>query len=746
MIHVDRPDPPDVLLKRAPKAAAQTETFFEGRSAVTKQQVKYVAFEFDASVWLETGPALQEAFHGKCAYCESLLVTLEAVNVGHFRPRRDAMGLDGTTSTNHYYWLAYEWENLYATCAECDRNKRTMFPVVGSRASTGARGSDLERHETRLLLDPCLDLPEEHLLFGDEGHVASVTPVAPGRSFAEQDRGTITIDVFGLNRPDMIERRARAAEETKAALDLVSKATRGDRRRLERAITDLVGADHEFAMVRRQVAARWLQKIDEAESLDASQLAPKGVEQQVLTPASRKRAFTRLEQHEKEQAGASIKAKDSYARTTRITNVRLENFRGIEELEFEVPTTGWKMLIGENGTGKSSILQAIAIALMGREHATRFRRLGDLEPAKLVRRGSSSARIVVQQAASIEPIEVTITPRGIHYPPGRAHQKAVLLGFGSARWLPRPRSMRPETDNWIRVRNLLNPFVPLCDANGWLRRLRPGTNDFRTAEGVIRDLLRFAATTRLRVADGEVRVQEAGQKPRSWLTLDQLSDGNQTMLAMATGIMGPLYTKWDIIREAEGVVLVDELDAHLHPRWKMRIVGDLRRTFPNVQFIASTHEPLCLRGLLDREILSLRRDDERRLHYTDDLPSTKTMRVDELLTSRFFGLYSTLDPDTERDLQRYYDLLALDTRTSDEQEELERLQKSVAHEGVLGDTPRDQAVYAAVDKYVAKQLQEGAAEPGKLKPETEERVAEIMLDTMASNPDAERMLKEILKT
>jgi hypothetical protein len=305
--------------------------------------------------------------------------------------------------------------------------------------------------------------------------------------------------------------------------------------------------------------------------------------------------------------------------------------------------------------------------------------------------------------------------------------------------------MPPETDDWIRVRNLLNPFVPLSDANGWLRKLRPGTNDFHTAEGVIRDLLRLAPSTRLRIAEGDVRVQEAGQKRASWLTLDQLSDGNQTVLAMATGIMGPLYRKWDVIREAEGVVLVDELDAHLHPRWKMRIVGDLRRTFPNVQFVASTHEPLCLRGLLDREILSLQRVNGR-VEYTDDLPSPKTMRVDELLTSRFFGLYSTLDPDTERELQRYYDLLALDTRTPEEQDELEQLQSRVARDDIFGDTPREQALYAVVDRYVAKQLQEGAAEPGKLAPETEERAAQIMVDTIASDSAARKTLKEILKT
>ena len=744
MIHVGRPsEPPEVLRARGPEAAAQTEAFFEGRRAVKKQQVKYVTFEFDASVWLEALPTLEELFHGKCAFCESLLGALEAFNVGHFRPLRDAMGLDGTASTDHYYWLAYEWQNLYAICADCDRNKRTMFPVEGSRAAKGATGSELEK-ERRLFLDPCNDFPEEHLLFGDEGHVASVTPAKPGRALGEQDRGTITIDVLGLNRPNLVERRRAAATETKIALEGVRKAARGDRSELERLVEELVGAPREFAMVRRQVAARWFQKIDEAESLDASQLAPSGVAQQVQVPASRKRAFARQQRHEAKQDAASIQDDATYVRTTRITKVRIENFRGVEELEFEVPTTGWKMLIGENGTGKSSILQAVAIALMGREHANKLAKHRDLDPKKLVRRGTRAARIVVHQGASIEPNEVTITSRGFQYPRGRASQKAVVLGFGSARWLPRRGGLSAETDDWIRVRNLLNPFVPLGDADRWLRGLRPGTTEFRTAEGVVRALLRLADTTRLRVVNRELRVEEKGQKPSRWLTLDQLSDGYQSALAMATGILGPLFSKWDVIREAEGVVLVDELDAHLHPRWKMRIVSDLRTAFPRVQFLASTHEPLCLRGLLDREILSLRRE-EGELFYTDDLPSPRNMRVDQLLTSRFFGLHSTLDPDTERDMQRYYDILALDTRTPEQQDELERLQKIVGQDGVLGDTPRDQAIYAIVDKYVARQLRSDEPAPSKLEPEVEERVIEILRETLVSDPDVEKTMMEILK-
>jgi predicted ATPase len=752
VIHVERPRlPPTELVARSEPAVDRVRRFFEGQEEVTKQQVKFVDFQFEPSVWLEARPALTELFHGKCAFCESDLVATGYVNISQFRPTRDALGLDGISSPTHYFWLAYEWENLYPICEVCDRNKRNLFPVAGTRAAPGAAGEELEK-ELRLLLDPCLDYPEEHLVFGDEGRVASVTLESdrsgPGNPpFDDHDRGTITIDTFGLNRDLLIRGRELAATETSTALDLARISAGGDRAKLEQSITALVDPARPYSMVRRQVAARWLKENDEINSIHATQLVQTDVAQQVQgSERSRQRAFKKLDRHEAKQASASIKDTATFARTTRISHVRIENFRGIEELEFEIPTTSWKMLIGENGTGKSSILQAVAIALMGRQQANRLKQLGDLDPEKLIRRGTSSARIVVLQAASTEPIEVAITRRGIEYPRGRAHQKAVLLGFGSARWLPRPRTMPPETDEWIRVRNLVNPFVPLCDANKWLRELRPGTNRFRAAEGVIKALLRLAQTTRLRVIENELRVEEQGRSRSRWLTLDQLSDGYQSALAMAAGIMGPLFSKWDVMREAEGVVLVDELDAHLHPRWKMRIVGDLRAAFPKVQFLASTHEPLCLRGLLEKEILLLRKDEDNELVWTDDLPSTRNMRVDQLLTSRFFGLHSTLDPDTERDLQHYYDLLALDRRTPEQEAELAELRTRVAHEDVLGDTPREQALYAVVDAYIAKELRRDAPEPAKLQPETGERIAEIWRDSIVADADVEQALSEILKS
>jgi predicted ATP-binding protein involved in virulence len=58
-----------------------------------------------------------------------------------------------------------------------------------------------------------------------------------------------------------------------------------------------------------------------------------------------------------------------------------------------------------------------------------------------------------------------------------------------------------------------------------------------------------------------------------------------------------------VLEETPGIVLIDELDLHLHPKWQRRIIEDLRRTFPKIQFIATTHSPFLIQSLRSGEEL-----------------------------------------------------------------------------------------------------------------------------------------------
>ena len=97
-------------------------------------------------------------------------------------------------------------------------------------------------------------------------------------------------------------------------------------------------------------------------------------------------------------------------------------------------------------------------------------------------------------------------------------------------------------------------------------------------------------------------------------TLDQLSGGYQAVLALAADLA------WRMAQgnphlpnplESEAIALIDEVELHLHPSWQQRILGDLMHTFPNTQFIVSTHSPQILTTVKPHHIVELQREDNR---------------------------------------------------------------------------------------------------------------------------------------
>jgi hypothetical protein len=181
---------------------------------------------------------------------------------------------------------------------------------------------------------------------------------------------------------------------------------------------------------------------------------------------------------------------------------------------------------------------------------------------------------------------------------------------------------------------------------------------------------------------------------------------------------------WDSPAVAEGIVIVDELGAHLHPSWRMRIVDALREVFPRSQFLASTHDPLCLRGLVDGEVVVLRRNSEGRIVALDDLPPPDSMRVDQLLASEHFGLGSTVDPAQDALFADYYMLKAKPRLNARERGRMEALREQLEGRRLLGTTRRERLIYEATDEYLAREVDvTDGEEREQLREETKQRIA-----------------------
>ena len=675
--------------------------------------------EFDAAVYAadDVRAALSELFRSKCAYCESPLQA-RTLAVDHFRPAAGALDLAGSISPDHYWWLAYEWENLLPCCPECASFKGLRFPVRSERASPGAIGDALLAEEP-LLLDPRRDRPEQHLVFAEDGSVASVTP-----------EGQATIEVLGLNRAQLLSARSAALADVREEWAAIADAPTPD------AVERLFAVDAPYAALRRQFLNAWaharLEEVDAA--LSSVPEGPDSVEEvagdvPVVTAGERRKVKSAFDARQVAQddyslaEGANV-SEDYFGRTRRIERIVVRNFKVIGELDLELPqlasetvSAPWLMLLGENGVGKSSLLQALALTLMGQEQRDALA----LDARLFVRNGTRSGSAEVYLSGSPEPIRLRFSRRSPRFH-GDPEPKLLLLGYGPTRLLPRRGESTPVPSTVARVENLFDPFFPIGDATGWL--LAFDRDRFDAIGRALKSILDLEEGDRLiqNRRAGRIDVEAFGAR----VPLAHLSDGYQSVVALTTDVMAVLLQRWPTVEAAEGTLLIDELGAHLHPSWKMKIVAALRAVFPRVQVVGSTHDPLCLRGLGDGEVVVMRRDPEGEIVAVTDLPSVAGLRVDQLLTSEHFGLNSTIDPELDALFAEYYQLKAKPKLDAAEQRRHDDLKARLEELQVLGQTRRERIILEAADEFLAREGK--LADPGervKLRKQTRTKIADI---------------------
>ena len=712
MIRLERASLPPVLSSpRADTARERAREFFS-RAPKARAQDR---FRLDARLLdsVEIKEALWTLTSGKCAYCESPLGPALPLEANHFRPAMAAMNLDGELSQDHYWWLAYEWDNLLPSCAECARMKGSRFPVAEKRAAAPTRGQALEE-EKPYLLDPGADDAQLHLVFTDDGEVVS-----------KDERGRVTIEVLGLNRRRLL--LARAEELTRLHASWRS-ATKG-RAPAATVLQEMTASSQPFAALRRQFVATWTdeQAYDRPAGARVASAKVSAREQAAL----KSRFHDRKRVQERYSLARAGRDADYFITTRLIERVVIENVRVVKSLELEVSERStkrapWLMLLGENGTGKSSVLEAVTLVLVG----DRYRRRLGIRPADYVRRGERKGFVEVHLTGSDEPLRLEITKSDFRA--NVADPKVLLLGYGATRLLPRPR-MRPKRlrSDAARVENLFDPFSPLGDAADWLLELPAPA--FAMAARALKGILALEDDAELRRSrrGRRIEVDMLGER----VPLEHLSDGYQSVLGLAVDVMSVMFRRWPSMDVAEGIVVIDELGAHLHPRWRMRIVTSLRDVFPRIQFVASTHDPLCLRGLVDGEVAVLRRDEEQGVVAITDLPPIEGLRIDQLLTSEVFGLSSTIDPELDALFARYYQLKGKWKLSAAEEEELDRLRSDLDGYQILGQTARERLMLEAADMFLAQERRLGDGRARReLRQATKRRMAELWAETEPLEP------------
>lgn len=383
-----------------------------------------------------------------------------------------------------------------------------------------------------------------------------------------------------------------------------------------------------------------------------------------------------------------------------LTRVELTNVRCIRSLTLPLEmssgvTRKWTLLLGDNGVGKSTLMRAIGLVLAGSSALAEL--IGD--PDSWVRFGAQECTISadletadgdkrhislkISRGDTIKEVYETnketleVLDRAI----ARVSRNYLVIAYGASRRLSSTklstqtaasRFRHPRANN---VATLFSPDAMLNPLETWaidlhyrkqdeglkiiheaMRKLLPGMT-FKGIDRERRDLM-------FDTVDGVV-------------PLAYLSDGYQNMAAWCGDLLFRVtdtFEDYENPLTARGVLIVDEIDLHLHPVWQRQLRNFLSDMFPNFQFILTTHSPLTAQQAGAGELFVMKRPTPNDAPLLEPIGiEPRTMLVHQLLMSPVFGIGTPDSVAVETMKNDYVRLSGIQNRTADEQSRFEQL-------------------------------------------------------------------------
>ena len=180
------------------------------------------------------------------------------------------------------------------------------------------------------------------------------------------------------------------------------------------------------------------------------------------------------------------------------------------------------------------------------------------------------------------------------------------------------------------------------------------------------------------------------------LPIDALSQGTMSIIHCLAYLLIGYAEYYDYPPDLEkkpGIIIIDEIDAHLHPSWQRRIIPSLTRNFPNLQIFCSTHSPLMLAGLNAGQVQLLRQNPEGRVTVSTNDSDIVGWTSDEILR-HLLELASPTDLATAERVRRLQELRRTGNLTAEQREQLEVLRLSIGNELLSGPMGAEVARFA----------------------------------------------------
>ena len=380
----------------------------------------------------------------------------------------------------------------------------------------------------------------------------------------------------------------------------------------------------------------------------------------------------------------------------KISKLRLENIRCFKDIEISFEdkkgdVKNWSFIVGDNGQGKTTILRSLAAGLCDKEGASallaelygflrRSKKRGSIEIC-LKNEDDKKYTLKTQIEGDNESVfhDVfhgdCVGKENSNKAKNFKREKIFAVAYGASRSVTGTESYE-EYALVDSLYTLFNYKYPLQNAELGASRVKIHSGEeWKKLQNILKEVLMFQE-------DDEIFLERTGlyvETRRGKESFNTLSDGYKSLTSVILD-----FLSWNLIYKEDedfdlsnlsGILIIDELEQHLHPKWQRKIVKILSEQFPKVQFICSTHTPICVLGLNDLENSWLFKaayvNNHSEVERFDLKEDFKGYRSDQILTSGIFDLTDTRSVSVEDKLETYRGIYLKEESKRSEEEKLQ---------------------------------------------------------------------------